>query len=240
MPLKNPFKLEKLTIKAFANEQRQGRPQDTFTVMFNPTSYTMTYANVLANVPGVNTSGSRARYSYSRAEILTLELVLDGTGVTDFGLTTLLGQGTKSVSAQVKHFLELCFYLDGEVHEPKFLKIQWGEGVLQNFDCRLQGVDVTYTAFDKNGAPLRATLNTTFLEDLEPAKRLRKENKSSPDLPHTRIVRNGDTLPLLTKEIYGSSVYYLRVAQLNGLDNFRQLTPGQEIFFPPLEQQSQP
>jgi nucleoid-associated protein YgaU len=88
----------------------------------------------------------------------------------------------------------------------------------------LQGVDVTYTAFDKNGAPLRATLNTTFLEDLEPAKRLRKENKSSPDLPHTRIVRNGDTLPLLTKEIYGSSVYYLRVAQLNGLDNFRQLT----------------
>ena len=28
----------------------------------------------------------------------------------------------------------------------------------------------------------------------------------------------------------------LRVAQANGLDDFRQLTPGQEIFFPPLAQ----
>ena len=29
--------------------------------------------------------------------------------------------------------------------------------------------------------------------------------------------------------------YYLRVAQANNLDDFRNLTPGQELFFPPLE-----
>ena len=62
-----------------------------------------------------------------------------------------------------------------------------------------------------------------------------KENKTSPDLSHSRIVKSGDTLPLLSKEIYGSAVHYLRVAQANGLDNFRSLTPGQQIVFPPLE-----
>jgi hypothetical protein len=236
MALKNPFKLEKLKINVYDNDKRQGAPQDTFTTMFNPASFAMQHENVFAKFQGMNTSGRRAMYSHSRAKTLALELVLDGTGVSDGGSTTPGGQTPQSVSEHIEQFLRLCFYMDGTLHEPKFLKIQWGEGALRDFDCRLQAVDITYTAFDKNGAPLRATLNTTFVEDLEPAKRARQEGKSSPDLPHSRIVRSGDTLPLLTREIYGSSAYYLRVAQANGLDNFRQLTPGQEIFFPPLAQ----
>ena len=48
-------------------------------------------------------------------------------------------------------------------------------------------------------------------------------------------MKSGDTLPLLCKEIYGSPEHYLRVAQANNLNNFRNLTPGQEIIFPPLE-----
>jgi nucleoid-associated protein YgaU len=48
------------------------------------------------------------------------------------------------------------------------------------------------------------------------------------------VVKSGDTLPLLAKEIYGSSEYYLRVAEVNGIDDFRNLTPGQQIIFPPL------
>ena len=49
-----------------------------------------------------------------------------------------------------------------------------------------------------------------------------------------RIVRSGDTLPLLTKQVYGSADRYLEVARVNGLDDFRRLTPGQELRFPPL------
>jgi nucleoid-associated protein YgaU len=66
-----------------------------------------------------------------------------------------------------------------------------------------------------------------------------EENKSSPDLTHVRVVKAGDTLPLLTKAIYGSSRDYLRVAEHNGLDNFRDLTPGRRLVFPPLEQSRQ-
>jgi len=234
MALKKPFKLEKLKIHAYEKQERSNKT-GTFEAMFNPASVSMKHENIFQKLQGINTSGRRAKYAHSRSEKLELALVLDGTGVTDFGLSKLVGKGTKSVSKQIKKFLELCFHMDGEIHEPKFLKIQWGDGALKNFDCRLQSVDIEYTSFDRNGAPLHAVLKTTFVEDQELKKRLREEGKTSPDLTHRRIVKSGDTLPLLTKEVYGSSIYYLRVTQANNLDDFRNLAPGQELFFPPLE-----
>jgi len=48
-------------------------------------------------------------------------------------------------------------------------------------------------------------------------------------------VRDGDTLPLLCERIYGDSRYYMAVARFNGLRQFRALTPGMALHFPPLE-----
>ena len=67
------------------------------------------------------------------------------------------------------------------------------------------------------------------------AKEEAQKRTSSPDLTHRRVVVEGDTLPQLCREIYGSPEHYLRVAQVNGLDDFRDLSPGQELFFPPYE-----
>lgn len=237
MPLNNPFKLQKLKINAYEDAQRSRLPKETFTVMFNPVSVALQYKNKFAKPQGINTSSKKAQYAYSPSPDLSLDIVLDGTGVTDFGISTLAGKGAKSVADQIDRFLNLCFVMDGKIHEPKYLKIQWGEGVLADFDCRLQSVDIEYTLFDRNGAPLHAILKTVFIEDLERSKRIHREKKSSPDLSHTRIVKSGDTLPLLAKAIYGTSQYYLRVAQINNLDDFRNLTPGQAIIFPPLEKE---
>lgn len=235
MPLSLFNKLQKLKINVYDKSTRIGLPDSTFTVMFNPTSISTSHQNKFSRLQGINTKGRVAKYSYSYSNEIKLDLVLDGTGVTDYGLATLLGFGTKTVSEQIDQFLSMCFHMDGSLHEPKFLKIQWGTGVLEDFDCRLQSVDTEYTLFDKNGAPLHAVLKTTFIEDLDPAKRTRLEGKNSPDLTHTRIVKSGDTLPLLSKQIYGSAKYYLRLAQVNNINDFRNLTPGQEIIFPPLD-----
>jgi hypothetical protein len=235
MALKNPFKLQKLQINVYGNRLRIGLPKKTLEVMFNPASFTTHYENTFSRYQGMNTSGRQARFSLSRSSQINLELILDSTGVTDLGISSLTGRGTKSVTAQISEFLQICAYMEGELHEPNYLKIQWGDSVLKAFDCRLQSVDIEYTGFERTGNPNHAILKTTFIEDLEPAKRMRQERKSSPDLTHIRIVKSGDTLPLLTKEVYGSSAYYLRVAQVNGLNDFRNLTPGQELIFPPLE-----
>lgn len=227
-------KLQKLKINVYGNRRRGGLPQAVFTVMFNPATLSVSHTNEFSKLQGINTRGRKAQYIYSRSREHRLELILDGTGATDFGISTPLGRGAGSVASQVKQFLDLCFHMDGKIHEPRFLKIQWGEGELKDFDCRLQSVDIEYTLFDKNGAPLHAVLKTNFIEDIDSAKGVRLAGKNSPDLSHTRIVKSGDTLPLLSKEIYGSSQYYLQLAQVNNIDDFRNLTPGQELIFPPL------
>ena len=235
MPLKNPLKLQKLQINVYGNRLRIGLPKKTFEAMFNPTSFATHYENAFSHYQGINTSGRQARYTFSRSSQIRLDLVLDSTAVAASGADFVSGRGLKSVTSQIDEFLAICAYMEGDLHEPNFLKIQWGDSVLKAFDCRLGSVDIEYVGFERNGNPNHAILKTVFIEDLEPAKRLRKERKSSPDLTHTRLVKSGDTLPLLTKEVYGSSAYYLRVAEANGLDDFRNLTPGQELVFPPLD-----
>ncbi|MEZ4453506.1 MAG: hypothetical protein R3B09_28860 [Nannocystaceae bacterium] len=230
------FKLERLTIRAWKRRSRAGISLDKFTVQYNPSSLQMSHQNVFESLQGINTSGREARYSHSRPETLAVDLVIDGSGVDDFALTRMVGLGTKSVTDQVAAFLKLCFYMEGSIHEPKYLRLSWGDGVLGDFDCRLDHVDIHYVSFDRDGKPLRAELKASFVADVEDKKRARRDGKSSPDLTHTRVVRAGDTLPLLCEEIYGSPVHHLRIARVNGLDNPRALEPGRALIFPPLAQ----
>jgi LysM repeat protein len=202
--------------------------------MFNPASFTMQHRNVFQGGSGLGSSGQSLHYKYTESRDIRLALIIDGTGVTEIGLLNIFGK-TKSVSDRVKDFLKLCLDRDGKLHEPKFLRLNWGKGPLQKFDTRLISVDIEYTTFAQDGSPLRAVLNTRFTEDIDPKKRVAEERSSSPDLTHTRIVRSGDTLPLLSREIYGSAKYYLQLAKVNNLNDFRNLTPGVELIFPPLQ-----
>jgi nucleoid-associated protein YgaU len=59
-------------------------------------------------------------------------------------------------------------------------------------------------------------------------------------MTHVRLVKEGDTLPALTREIYGDYRYYLEVARVNQLDDFRSLEPGTRLFFPPLDMKRSP
>ena len=222
------FKLEKLKIESHRDHSRSGADK-TFEVMYNPSSFSLKHENVYQGRQDINGEGKKEVFSYSRSSNLTLSLILDGTGVSDLGIESLGGLGVKSVAEQIEEFLDACFDMDGDIHEPKHLRLQWGEGPLQEFDCRLKSVDTQYTSFHRNGAPQRAELTCTFVEDK------RRQEKRSPDLSHTRTVAAGDTLPQLCREIYGSPEHYLRVAQINRLDNFRHLIPGQELIFPPFE-----
>ena len=228
-------KLKKLTMKAYKSGARSGAPIGTFEAMYNPSSFSQKYEIEYGKNQGFDSSGRPANYARSKPNVLSFKLILDGTGVEGIGLSTAVGR--KSVSERVKQFVNLTFTMNGEIHEPNYLLAEWGgkeDGGLI-FSCRLRSVDVTYTRFDRDGSPLRAELDITLISDQEVKKRVKKENKSSPDLTHSRIVKCGDTLPLLTKEIYGTSAYYLRVAEINNIDDFRNLTPGTRLIFPPLD-----
>ncbi|WP_298310731.1 hypothetical protein [uncultured Aquimarina sp.] len=233
--LSNFFKLEKLTIVGHTKAERTdiSIPENTFEAMFNPETYSLTYQNVYDPKQGINTSGRKAKYALTKPEKLSIKLILDGSGVSTSNSINLIGKGYKDVYKRVQDFLEITGKMDGEIHEPKYLTLKWGDLL---FKCRLASVQVNYSLFNRHGIPIRAELNTEFFGDLETSERLKEENKSSPDLTHYRIVGAHDRLPMMCEKIYGSAQYYTLVAKANNLDDFRNLKPGQEIYFPPIAQ----
>jgi nucleoid-associated protein YgaU len=227
MSLANLFKLEKMRIEGYLDERRrQPTSPAQITLMFNPASYQRRHAVVYndAKLQALNTEGRPARYALTEPGELKLKLVIDGTGVHQFGAEQLLGP--VSVKKKVAEFEKMCLRMNGDIHQPHFLVERWGDFSYQG---RRQTLDISYTLFDQSGDPLRAELDVSFIEDRATETAARAAAKSSPDLTHVRTVQAGDTLPLLCVSIYGSASHYLLVARHNGLDDFRQLQPGQQI-----------
>ncbi len=229
----NFLKFEKLTIESHATIDRSDtlNESNTFVAMFNPESYSLAYQNVYDQKQGINTSGSAARYSMTKPERLSIKLILDGNGLTNTGVLNFGTPPQKDIYKEVQFFLGLTNQMDGKIHEPKYLTLKWGD---LHFNCRLTSVNISYTQFSQSGTPLRAELDTEFIGDLKLSERLKKERKSSPDLTHYRVVNSHDQLPLMCKKIYGSSSFYIMVAKANNLNNFRDLQPGQSLYFPPI------
>lgn len=232
MSLLKLFKLEKLTVEAYADARRK-RPASPreMELMFNPTTYKRSHAVSYdsAKQQALNTPGRPARYAYTPPADLSFTFVLDGTGVHEMGPRP--GSLGHSVKKEVARFEKLCLRMNGSIHEPNFLVIRWGDLA---FSGRLKKLDITYTLFDQGGDPLRAEVAVVFVEDKTQKTLMREAGKNSPDLTHLRVVRHGDTLPLLCREIYGSSRHFLFVARANDLDDVRRLVPGRTLRFPPL------
>jgi hypothetical protein len=227
-------KLEKMLILAFETSQdaESGggkEAKDSFEALVNPETYTLEYKVKTAEGQGQGTSGAQAKFEYTMPEELTFEFLFDNTGIID-------GKARKDgIFDEVNHFRQLLTGYQGKSHEPYHLKLVWGNLI---FKGRAVELGITYKLFNPDGQPIRAVAKAKFKGSIEEKKRAAKENKSSPDLSHRRKVKAGDTLPLMCYQIYGDPRYYLDVAKENGLGNFRFLTPGMELVFPPLKKTS--
>ncbi len=233
----NIFKLEKLKFESFTKITRKDneRAAESFEAMFNPTELEWHYEIKLTKSRAVNSPAPVQKYSYTEPTELSITLILDGTGVESTGLgtaTDMIRGRRKSVLDRVKDFQKTAYDYHGAEHQPRHLRLSWG--AMDQFDCRLCKLDIKYTMFDRDGSPLRAELRIMLHADPAPEKSAIIANRMSPDMTHSRTVRAGDTLPLLTTSIYGSPDRYLDVARFNGLDDFRHLTTGQELLFPPV------
>ncbi|MFN4364457.1 CIS tube protein [Chryseobacterium hispalense] len=235
--------LQKLTIGTYEDSDYKKRVDSgAFTAFINPTGYSVTYKTELEPGQALGTAKTDLKYTASPSTDLQLEFLFDGTGVTEtFSgnklINTIKGKTFKktSVKDQVDAFYKATGQVAGPIHKPYNVILNWGsfefKGVLAEFT-------VEYKLFDNEGQPLRAIGKAKFSESISPKLEAAEKKNESPDVTHKRTVQDGDTLPLMTERIYGDSKYYLEVAKVNGLINFRHLVPGQELFFPPLEKTS--
>jgi len=225
-------KLEKMLILAFSDSEKAENggikeADSFFEALINPESYSLQYKlKFSGGKQGQGTSGTQLKYEYTEPEEITFDFLFDNTGIID-------GKPRANISDDLKKFKDVLIAYKGDSHEPRHFKLVWGKNSI--FKGRVTEVSINYKMFKPDGTPIRATATVKFKSSIEDQKRAAKENKSSPDLTHIRQVKAGDTLPLMCFNIYGDPRYYLQVAAANGINNFRQLTPGTQITFPHIE-----
>ena len=219
--------LTRLKITAYADGDFTKPDGQPFTVLMNPAKYSHRYKIKYTDPQAPGSSGGSPRFNKIPSESVSFELVFDGTGIVPSATTGL----PVDVSTQIDAFKALVFGYSGQIHSTKFLALAWGTLL---FKCRLTTLDINYTLFRPDGAPLRATATAAFDGYNDEEELARSANKSSPDLSHLVTVKAGDTLPLLCWNVYGTSTVYIQVARVNGLTGFRDIPPGTQLLFPPL------
>ncbi|MEM9544984.1 MAG: LysM peptidoglycan-binding domain-containing protein [Bacteroidota bacterium] len=219
----------KMTIRSFSDPQFESEMTDIgpFVVHVNPKTYTKSTVIKFSEEQASGTSSGQSNHDKTEPVKLSFDFLLDRTGA--------LGNdpdAENGVETDIEDFKSLALDFEGEIHKPRYLKLCWGSLI---FKCQLEKLDIEYKLFNQEGKALRANLKCSFREFKEDTERVAEDNNSSPDLSHMRIVNEGDTLLLMCHKIYGDTRYYNQVARHNKLTNFRKLTQGQRIFFPPIE-----
>lgn len=223
--------LEKMTITAYGDGKFSEQVGKPFSVFLNPNKYSHDYKICYNNVSAQGSPGSSPDFNKISEETMSFELVFDGTGVVPSSLPGVLPFTEDGISAQIEKFKKLVFQYNGNIHSPNYLKLSWGTML---FKCRMRTLKTSYTLFKPDGTPLRARVNVHFVGYTDEVELAKQANKTSPDLSHLLTVKGGDTLPLMCYGVYGSSDFYLQVAKVNNLTNFRSLVVGSKILFPPL------
>lgn len=171
------------------------------------------------------------KLSRYKPEAVNFTLILDSTGaVVPSGLPST---DPVPVADQIKKLVSICYTLKGDIHEPNVVKISWGSN-FDKFFARSNKLGFNYTLFKSNGEPLRAKVDVAFLRFKTSKQAELEAAKSSPDLTHTVLVVEGDTLPLLCQRIYRDPSRYIEVAEYNDLTDFRSLKPNTVLHFPPI------
>ncbi len=219
----NRGELEKLLILAYTSADYSGEPVSQFESYVNPNEITLSYEMEYDAAQGSGTTNSRMNFKKMKPGDLALTFFIDGTGANGHRI---------DVQQKIEEFQTVTGY-NGDIHRPNYLKVTWG--TLQVKRCVLKSASIAYKLFQPDGVPLRAVVTANFSDNSDDQTRVAIAQDQSPDLTHLRTLKAGDQLPLLCDQIYGDPRLYLRVAQANGIDDFRDIPPGTQIFFPPLE-----
>jgi nucleoid-associated protein YgaU len=157
---------------------------------------------------------------------MDLELVLDGWEERNKSRDILM-----DVNTLISWTRPTSSTRNSKKPSPPIVRLYWGTPW---FECYVTNVKVSYTMFDKDGKPVRATV-TVNLKELGTTPP--KQNPTSGSLAghQSHMVVQGDSLPLLAHQYYEKAEYWRGVAIANNIDDPLRVLPGTRILLPPLE-----
>lgn len=193
-----------------------GKP--SFKVLFNPTNYSISKANQIAEaaVPGLN--APILQYVHGNTRTLDMELFVD-----------TYEEGTPVTSATDNVYNLLL--IDPDTHAPPICEIAWGKFTFQGV---LDHVNGKFTLFLSDGTPVRATLTVTFKEYIDVDQLVRVQPTHSADHRKVRVVKSGDRIDNIAGEEYGDPDCWRTIAEANYLNDPTELVPGQMLVVPAL------
>lgn len=200
--------------------------KNVYTAQINPSSINHIKSISYGENLSLNRIMSIGDFNGVDPEKLTLDLLFDGTGAA--GMLNIVDD----VATEIINLENVIYRYIGGKHETPFVGIIWGN---IKFFGRLLSLDYKHTMFKPSGKPLRTRVTMVFTSSMSIEMQAKKAKRSSPDLSHLVTVKAGDTLPSMCQRIYSSSHYYLQVAKINKLTDFRSLVPGTKLLFPPIK-----
>jgi len=253
--------LEKLKITAFQDDTYEAATA-TYVVMYNPTTFSQEFKSKWIPEEGVDPDGKQYQFRTLESDSVSFEFLFDATGASPPGndvaggvdlsylgeggpntdLVITEGDSSKSsikiieddghVDRAIREFLDITQNIKSDTHTPNYLQINWGA---YEFRGVLGSATINYKLFNSSGLPIRATVTANFDQSLSRQEQAAEAGRRSADLTHKRLVKAGDSLPLIAKRIYGDPALYVEIAKVNNLKNFRSLAEGQELILPPIK-----
>ncbi|MFJ8922330.1 LysM domain-containing protein [Streptomyces sp. LamerLS-316] len=196
-------------------------------LQFNPSTLELSKSTEWRRTPS-RMAGQSALPEFvgSGPRTLSLEVFLDATATHD-----------NSVELAVEKLMKGCVPTPASLGRKKpaspWVRFEWGTARTTSFDGVMSSLSVSYTLFDVDGKPLRATCALSVEEaSVDPAGQNPTSGARSARSTHTVVA--GDSLALLAWREYGDATAWRVIAEANDIDDPMTLVPGTELVVPGL------
>jgi hypothetical protein len=223
-------KLEKITITPFDSRgQRQLSKQ--IAVLFNPSSYGIDKSVTWSPPQTNNSQGASTErrvdaptlvFGGGESRVLSMELLYDITEPS---------AGQKDVRQETDKLVKLTrIQRDLDPPRPPTVEVSWGKARTADFPFVGVVTQLTqrFTLFRGTGEALRANVNISIKEFLDPLINLRQ---TDPELT-THLVKRGDSLESIAARVYRDPALWRVIAEANLLDDPRRLEIGRRLTIP--------
>lgn len=218
--------LEKATITVVDGADKN----KVITVLFNPAEYSFDRANSYkaTAIPGLG--APIIQFVNGECDQLNLELFLDD--YTDPEGPTSLRQKEKNPVAKRLKDISKLIEIDRDLHAPPPVRFNWGP---MEFTAVIEKLGRKVTKFHPDGTPARATLTVNFKEYRTLRQQLEDPRRESSDKTKRRVVVGNDSLWVIAANEYGDPNEWVRIAEANDLDDPRDISAGDWLSLPPIE-----
>ncbi|MCP4202231.1 MAG: peptigoglycan-binding protein LysM [bacterium] len=187
-------------------------------VLFNPEEYSINHDNNFASqtVPGL--SAPVLQFVNGNMRTLDMELFFD---------TTAERIDVREETGKVVGLLDI----DSELHAPPVLEVSWGS---LYFRCVLASAGQQFVKFLDDGRPVRARINVTFNEFVDPRRESREVNRQTTNFSKVYVAAEGDDLASLAARFLDNPRVWRAIAIENDIDDPQADLTGMSLRIPSL------